>query len=247
MNLLNNAAKYTEPGGHIYLTAEQEGAAVVVTVTDTGIGIPSNKLPHLFEMFFQVDHSWERSAGGLGIGLTLVRRLVEMHGGTVEANSEGSGRGSEFSVRLPVVVVESPTLPLQEPDTDQPKPPIPCRILVVDDEWDSAELLAELLRLDGHEVHTAHDGVQAVEAAERLRPDVVLLDIGMPRLNGCEACRRIRKQPWGRDMTLIALTGWEQERDRQRTKEAGFDHHLVKPVDPIVLDKLLAGIPSTIG
>ena len=176
-----------------------------------------------------------------------MRRLVEMHGGTVEANSEGPGKGSQFSVRLPVVVLEGPTLPPLESSTDQPKPPIPCRILVVDDEWDSAELLAALLRLDGHEVHTAHDGVEAVEAAERLRPDVVLLDIGMPRLNGCDACRRIREQPWGRDMTLIALTGWEQEQDRQRTKEAGFDHHLVKPVDPIALDRSLAGAQPTMA
>ncbi len=195
LNLLNNAAKYTERGGRIWLTAERQGSEVVVRVKDTGMGIPAEKLPRLFEMFFQVDRTLERSQGGLGIGLSLVRRLVELHGGRVEARSDGVGKGSEFIVRLPVLVDEADgDAGAAGPMATARRRPPARRILVVDDNRDSADSLAMLLRLTGNEVHTAYDGVDGVEAAERLRPDVVLLDIGMPKLNGYDACRRIREQ-----------------------------------------------------
>jgi PAS domain S-box-containing protein len=240
VNLLNNAAKYTERWGRIGLTAAEERGEVVVRVKDTGVGIPAEKLPRLFDIFFQVDRTLERSQGGLGIGLSLVRRLVELHGGTVEAFSEGVGRGSEFSVRLPVLA-DKPK-PAQPPESGGKggKATAGRRILLVDDNRDSADSLAMLLRLTGNEVHTAYDGVDGVETAARVRPDVVVLDIGMPKLNGYDACRRIRNEPWGTDMLLIALTGWGQEEDRRRTVEAGFDAHVVKPVDPDAILKLLA-------
>ncbi len=238
-NLLNNAAKYTERGGRIWLTVERQGSEAVVRVKDTGIGIPADSLPHLFEMFTQIDRSLERSQGGLGIGLTLVKRLTEMHGGTVEVHSDGPDRGSEFTVRLPVANVR-PAAP-QEPNSagDRTAASRQLKILVVDDNVDSATSLSMMLRIHGHDVRTAHDGVQAVEMAEAFRPDAVLLDIGLPKRNGYEAARCIRQQPWGKPMRLIALTGWGQEEDRRRSKEAGFDRHLVKPVDPAVLETLL--------
>lgn len=239
LNLLNNAAKYTEPGGHIWLTAEQHGSEVVVRVKDNGVGIPAEKLPHLFEMFFQVDRTMGRSQGGLGIGLSLVRRLVELHGGRVEARSEGVGKGSEFIVRLPVLVEKPRSLQSQGSSGDGNTKATARRILVVDDNRDSADSLSMLLRMTGHQVHTAYDGVDGVEAAERFRPDVVLLDIGMPNLSGEDVCRRIRAETWGNGMTLIALTGWGQHEDRRRTMEAGFDAHMVKPVDTSALIKLL--------
>ena len=238
LNLLNNAAKFTEPGGRIWLSAERQAGDVLVRVKDSGVGIAAEKLPRLFDIFFQVDKTREQSQGGLGIGLSLVRRLVELHGGRVEAHSEGVGKGSEFIVRLPALV-EQPSQ-AQDP-SDNGKPKLAARrILVVDDNRDSADSLAMLLRLIGNEVHAAYDGMQGVEAAEQFRPEVVLLDIGMPRLNGEDACRRIRAEPWGQEMMLIALTGWGQEGDRRRFKEAGFDHHMTKPVEPAVLLKLLA-------
>ncbi len=239
LNLLNNAAKYTERGGRIWLTAERQGDEVAVRVKDTGIGIPAEKLPRLFEMFYQVDRTLERAQGGLGIGLSLVRRLVELHGGRVEARSDGVGKGSEFIVRLPVLV-EKPEPPRQGQSANGAAKATALRILVVDDNRDSADSLAMLLRITGNEVHTAYDGVEGVEAAGRLRPDVVLLDIGMPRLNGYDACRRIRAEAWGKGMVLVAMTGWGQDEDRRRTVEAGFDTHLVKPVDPTALTALLA-------
>jgi PAS domain S-box-containing protein len=246
-NLLTNAAKYTERGGRIRLTAEREASDVVVRVRDTGVGIPPEKLPRLFEMFFQVDRTLERSQGGLGIGLSLVRRLVEMHGGTVEARSEGVGRGSEFTVRLPILC-EQPSLPQSRNSCGDGGTKAPGRrILVVDDNRDSADSLAMLLGLSGHEVHTAYDGLEGIESAERVRPEVVLLDIGMPRLNGYDACRRIREQPWGKDVLLIAMTGWGQDEDRRRTVEAGFDAHLVKPVDPQTLMRLLTELRVMAG
>lgn len=236
-NLINNACKYSEAGGRIELSAECRDGEVTVRVKDTGIGIPPEKLGSIFEMFAQVDHSLERMQGGLGIGLTLVKQLVEMHDGSVTAHSDGLGRGSEFVVRLPL---------LNEPQTDEsPAEDRATRarsrrcILVVDDNRDSAESLAMLLDLSGNETRVAYDGLQAVEAAERFRPDLVLLDIGLPKLNGYEVCQRIRREPWGKDMTIVAVSGWGQEQDRLRSQEAGFDHHVVKPVDLAVLTELL--------
>jgi PAS domain S-box-containing protein len=238
LNLLNNAAKYTEPNGRIWLRAEREGDTAVVRVQDTGVGVSPDKLPLLFEMFYQVDRSHERSKGGLGIGLALVRRLIEAHGGTVEARSAGVGRGSEFIVRLPVLT-DQPAEPSADTAVERPVSAESARILVVDDNRDSADSLTAFLRLTGNDVYSAYDGVEAIEAAERHRPDVVLLDIGMPGMNGEEACRRIRSEPWGADMMLIALTGWGQEEDRRRTAAAGFDAHLVKPIDPADVMALL--------
>jgi CheY-like chemotaxis protein len=212
---------------------------VVVSVKDTGIGIPPDKLTNIFDMFSQVDRSLEKSQGGLGIGLTLVRRLVEMHDGRVDACSEGIGRGSEFVVRLPVAMEAS----VPQRDHGEPAAPkSPLRILIVDDNRDGADSLAMMLRLMGNETATAYDGQEGVDLALRFRPDVTLLDIGLPKLNGYEAARRIREQPWGKHPALIAVTGWGQDEDRRRSHDAGFDHHLVKPVDPAALMKLLAGL-----
>jgi CheY-like chemotaxis protein len=226
----------------VWLTVEQDRAYAVIRVRDNGIGIAADQLPRLFEMFMQVDTSQERSREGLGIGLTLVKTLVEMQDGTVEAHSEGPGRGSEFVIRLPTVA-EMPR-PLPRETAAEPLPAVRRRILVVDDNEDAAEWLATVLRLHGHETHVAHDGLEAVTTAERIRPDAVLLDIGLPRLDGYEACRRIRAQSRGRDLLLVALTGWGQDEDRQESRDAGFDAHLVKPVDDEVLLKLLASLPS---
>lgn len=241
LNLLNNAAKYTDQGGRIWVTAEQRNNHVQIRVKDTGIGIPEEMLPRVFEMFTQVDRSLERTEGGLGIGLTLVKRLVEMHGGTVEARSDGPGEGSQFIVCLPLAE-EITDQRLLEPIGDPEKfvTPVTRRILVVDDNWDAAESLVMLLRMMGNEVHTAQDGLEAVAIAAEVRPDVVLLDIGLPRLNGYEVARRIREQVGGREMVLVALTGWGQEEDRRRSTEAGFDHHLTKPVDFATLQQLIA-------
>jgi PAS domain S-box-containing protein len=238
-NLLNNSAKYTERGGRIWLTAAREGGDVIVAVRDTGIGIPADALPAVFDLFSQVDRSMERSTGGLGIGLALVKGLVEMHGGTVEAASPGQGRGSTFTVRLPVLE-SRPAPPAGRPVEESPgSSGSKRRILVVDDNLDSAASMATMLRLLGNEVRTARDGIEAVELAEQFRPQVILMDIGMPKLNGYEAARRIREQPWGRGMAVIALTGWGQEVDRAKSREAGCDGHLVKPVDLPDLEKLL--------
>ena len=237
-NLLTNACKYTEPGGKIALTVVREERDIAISIRDTGVGIPTEKLQHVFEMFAQIHQSIERSQGGLGIGLTLVRRLVEMHGGSVSAFSEGIDRGSEFIVRLPMIADEMRNTSLQSNSKEMARMPA-RRILVVDDNRDSALSLALLLKVAGNETFTANDGLEAVEAAERLLPDVILLDIGLPRLNGYEAARRIREQAWGEKIVLIALTGWGQEEDRRKSNEAGFNSHLVKPVDHAVLSKLL--------
>jgi PAS domain S-box-containing protein len=235
-NLLNNAGKFTDKGGRIRVSVEPDGDHVVIRVADNGIGIAAADQPRLFEMFAQVDTSLERSRDGLGIGLTLVKTLVEMHGGTVDVRSDGPGRGSEFTIRLPVVASASrPAAPAAPPISA-----VGRRILIVDDNEDGAASLAMLLQFGGHETYAARDGREAIEAAERLRPDAVLLDIGLPGLNGYEVCRRIRQQPWGKGLMLVALTGWGQDEDRRRSKEAGFDAHMVKPVDPEVLLKLLA-------
>jgi CheY-like chemotaxis protein len=241
LNLLNNAAKYSDRGGRIWLRAERQGSNVVVSVRDTGIGIPAEQLPRIFEMFSQVDHSLEKSQGGLGIGLTLVRQFVEMHGGSVEARSEGPGRGSEFLVRLPIV--EDACVARRTNGEEAGKASL--RILIVDDNRDGADSLAMMLKFTGNDTRTAYDGEDAVSAAALFRPDVILMDIGMPRLNGNEACRRIREQTWQRQPIIIAQTGWGQEGDRQRTQDAGFDFHLVKPVDVASLMKLLVGLKAS--
>jgi len=241
-NLLDNAAKYTPREGHIALRVELETDTVVVRVTDTGIGIAREQLPHLFDMFYQANRSYDQSQGGLGIGLTLVRRLVEMHGGTVEARSAGKNQGSEFTVNLPVLSEQheqQQTVSVLEKAT-----PASRRILVVDDYGESADTLADLLRLDGNDVEIAHDGLEALETAATFRPAVVLLDVAMPKLNGYDAARKIREQPWGKNMVLIAVTGWGQARDRQRSREAGFDAHLTKPVDYPVLVRMLAELSA---
>ncbi len=244
-NLLTNSAKYTEPSGHIELTVEAQGSDVVVRVADDGVGIPKDKLDAIFEMFTQVEQCSERSQGGLGIGLNLVRGLVEMHGGRVEAHSDGPGKGSEFIVRLPALV-SSGQRPLRGDDgTGDPQRGAAYRILVVDDNTDGALTLAMMLRLMGHETRSAHDGQEALETAEAFRPDVILLDIGLPKLNGYQVARRIREQPWGAGVVLIAQTGWGHEEDKRRSKQAGFNFHMVKPVDPAALEKLLAGLLLT--
>jgi signal transduction histidine kinase len=242
-NLLNNAAKYTERGGGIWLTAEQQEHEAVVTVRDTGIGIPAEMLPRIFEMFTQGERLQGRAQGGLGIGLTLAKRIVELHGGTIMAHSDGPGHGSTFIVRLPVIRESSPAQPRARPERERTAPSARRRILVVDDERLSAASWGKLLQNAGHEIRTAHDGFEAVEVSEEFRPDVVLLDIGLPKLDGYEVAQRIRHQPWGQGMVLIALTGWGEETDRQRSTAAGFDHHLVKPVDPSTLLHLLASLP----
>ena len=243
-NLLTNSAKYTERGGHISLTAERSGEDVVVSVRDNGIGIPRESLPTIFDMFSQVDRSIERSTGGLGIGLALVKALVEMHGGTVTAQSEGQGKGSTFTVSLPTLVAPH-SFPSDAGSASERTAPGPKRrILVVDDNHDSARSMARVLALLGNEVRTAHDGLEAVKTVEEFRPGVVLMDVGMPRLNGFEATRRIREQPWGQAVRVIALTGWGQDADRVQSRAAGCDGHLVKPVDLADLERLLADLEA---
>jgi PAS domain S-box-containing protein len=244
-NLLSNAAKFTDKGGRIRLTVAHEDGQAVMRVEDNGIGIAAEHLERIFEMFAQLDTSLERSRDGLGIGLTLVKTLVEMHGGSIEVHSEGVGRGSRFVVRLPVMTGAVEAVPV--PPAAAPAPAVARRVLIVDDNEDGAESLAMMLQLGGHETHTAHDGLDAVAAAERLRPHAVLLDIGLPGLNGYEVCRRIRENPWGKDLVLVAVTGWGQEADRARSRDAGFDAHIVKPVDPEALMKLLSDLPTSTG
>jgi CheY-like chemotaxis protein/anti-sigma regulatory factor (Ser/Thr protein kinase) len=244
-NLLNNACKFSREGGQIWLTVTSREREVAIAVRDEGVGIPEDKLKSVFDLFVQLDRELERTGGGLGIGLTLVKRIVRMLGGTVTAHSEGPGRGSEFVVHLPVVTEhrrERRAYPSPEP-----VPVATHRILVVDDNVDAASSLSALLRITGNDTEMAHDGLEAVEAAARLRPDVVLLDIGLPRLNGYDACRRIRLLPGGNNMVLIAMTGWGQESDRLRSRQAGFDHHMVKPVDFAALMKAIAETRASRG
>jgi PAS domain S-box-containing protein len=236
-NLLNNAAKYTDPGGRIMLHAErEEGGTVAISVRDTGSGISADLLPRVFEPFIQADTTLERTQGGLGIGLTLVRRLTELHGGRVEVHSEGPGMGSEFVVHLPTVAA-----PVVEPPDAQKQAPGPTsrRVLVVDDNADAARSLASVLEMLGHQIRTVFDGAAAVAAVQEERPEVVILDIGLPKMDGYEVARRIRSVPGGKDMMLIALTGYGQSEDKRRAQEAGFDDHLVKPVDPGILERLI--------
>jgi PAS domain S-box-containing protein len=244
-NLLTNSAKYTRRGGQIWLAAEGRGPDVFVSVRDNGIGIPAESLRSIFDMFSQVDRSIERSTGGLGIGLALVRGLVGMHGGTVTAESAGVGKGSTFTVRLPALLARPERVTDDEPQRGWAANVPGRRILVVDDNQDSARSMATVLKLRGNEVRTAHDGIEAVAAAEEFRPEVILMDVGMPRLNGYEATGRIRGQPWGRSVTIIALTGWGQEGDRVQSREAGCDGHLVKPVDFRDLEKLLTALTGS--
>jgi signal transduction histidine kinase len=246
-NLLHNAAKYTDEKGHISIRLhrlERDGhEEVQIRVKDTGVGIPAEMMPSVFEMFTQVDRTLHRSQGGLGIGLALVRELAEMHGGRVEGFSEGLGKGSEFTLTLPLrrdLQAESAARAELEAVRRAPlRTGSPCRVLVVDDNRDAAQSLAVMLRLSGAEVETANDGTQALRLAERFRPEIVLLDLGMPGLTGFDVASQIRAQPWGRAMLLVAQTGWGQDGDRRRAREAGFDLHLTKPVDHAALMKLM--------
>jgi PAS domain S-box-containing protein len=238
LNLLNNAARYTPPRGRIELTVERSESCAMVSVKDNGIGISTDLLPRVFEPFAQADASLERSDGGLGIGLTLVERLVALHGGTVEARSEGVGQGSTFVVRMPIAPEVEMSLTQAAPAARNAF--AARRILIVDDNRDAADSLGMLLKMLGNQVRTARDGLEAVGAAEEFHPDVVLLDIGLPKLNGYEAARRIRAQRGGDGMLLVAMTGWGQPEDRRRSREAGFDHHMTKPVEFNDVKELLA-------
>jgi signal transduction histidine kinase len=239
-NILHNAAKFTPKGGVIELKAERDGDDVVLHIVDNGTGISADALPRVFELFSHTDRRLDHASTGLGVGLALVRRLVDMHGGQVTAASEGPGHGTEVKVRLPLLE----PLPKHEGLTIHPASTHgmpPRRILVVDDNVDAADALAMLLRLSGHDAVTAFDGVEALGVAQTFRPDVVLLDIGMPRLDGYGTARAMRAEPWGRDLKLVALTGWGQQKDRDRTVEAGFDAHLVKPVATEQLMEIIRG------
>jgi CheY-like chemotaxis protein len=237
-NLLNNAAKYTPNGGQITVRAERRGANVVVSVRDNGAGIRPEVLASVFDPFVQGERSYSRAQGGLGIGLTLARSIVLLHGGNIEARSAGVGQGSEFIVRLPLP--QSAVASASEAPARPQTRIAGQRILVVDDNVDAAESLGVLLRCLGAEVLTAHDGPAALEAFRSAKPAAAVLDIGMPGMDGCEVARRVRAQPDGGDITLIALTGWGNDEDRRRSREAGIDHHLVKPVDLQALEELLA-------
>jgi PAS domain S-box-containing protein len=245
-NLLTNAAKYTEPQGHIQLTVRREGQQAVLSVRDDGIGIASDMLPEIFELFVQADHSSTRSQGGLGVGLTLVKNLVEMHGGSVEARSAGLGQGSDFIVCLPSVVESIPAVPVHNvPQMSDSESKL--RLLVVDDNKDAASSLAALLRLQGHDVRIANCGAGALETVVDFKPDLVMLDIGMPEMDGYEVSRRMRKTPGLENTVLAALTGWGQVEDRQRSADAGFDHHLMKPPEPTALEKLLSDVKRALS
>ena len=239
VNLLTNAAKYTESGGRVTVSAAREGGEVTFRVGDNGVGIAADQLPRMFDLFAQGDRSLDRSEGGLGIGLTLVRALAELHGGSVTATSQGAGRGSEFVVRLPAAGPAEPDPAPEAPARDRAVDG--SRVLVVDDNADAARGLARLLNRLGHAVRVAHGGPEAIEAAREHRPGVVLLDIGLPGMDGYEVAARLRGEPCCRGALLIAVTGYGQERDRRRAEESGFDHHMVKPVDYDHLIKLLAG------
>jgi CheY-like chemotaxis protein/two-component sensor histidine kinase len=237
-NLLHNAAKYTNEGGHISLETRARDGRAEIVVRDTGIGISQESIAHIFELFTQVPTERVATTGGLGIGLALVRALIELHGGEVSAASGGEGQGSEFTVRLPLFAGGKSSD--VERDTGQdPVMQVRRNILIADDNQDALESLALMLRMEGHEVHCASDGEEALALAGERRPEIVVLDVGMPKLDGCEVARRIRAESWGRKAVLVALTGWGQDVDRRRSREAGFDMHLVKPVDPATLCDML--------
>jgi signal transduction histidine kinase len=239
-NLLHNAAKYTGEGGHIVLAFRQAGDMAEICVRDSGIGISQESMPRIFELFTQIPSERSSTGGGLGIGLALVRALVELHGGEISAASDGLERGSEFTVRLPLFTPE-----VDSRESEQKAPaagnnvPVRRNILIADDNQDALESLALMLRLEGHEVFCASDGEEALALAGQRKPEIVVLDVGMPKLDGCEVARRIRAESWGRGAILVALTGWGQEVDRRRSREAGFDMHLVKPVDPATICDML--------
>jgi PAS domain S-box-containing protein len=244
-NLLHNAAKYTDKGGRIALHARRDGGRAIVSVSDTGIGIAPEMLPRIFGLFMQGDSTHKESRGGLGVGLSLVKQLIEGHGGSVEARSKGAGRGSEFVITLPVLDLpradgSRPTESSRAGDGPRHPESARHRVLVVDDNADAVESLATLIRLMGHDCDTALDGEEAIAIARSYAPDTILLDIGMPGINGYDACRAIRKEEWGREIFMVALTGWGQAEDRERTRTAGFDMHIVKPAEPSVLLELLA-------
>jgi CheY-like chemotaxis protein/anti-sigma regulatory factor (Ser/Thr protein kinase) len=243
-NLLNNAAKYTDPTGHIWLTVAQEGAEALISVRDTGIGISAEMLPRIFDMFMQADRSIDRSLGGLGVGLTVARRLVELHGGSINAASDGVGKGSTFTVRIPLSAAQPEAAEnLATRGTEAPAGTSRLRVLVADDNRDAAESLAALLRMVGHEVRVAYDGVEAVGVASEYRPDAVVLDIGMPKMNGFDVAKKLRAEAMGNEITIIAVSGWGQDADKHRSRESGIDHHLVKPLEPSSLLRLLASNP----
>jgi PAS domain S-box-containing protein len=241
-NLLNNAAKYSPTPGPIWLTARREGTDAIVRIRDEGMGIPADMLSTIFELFVQSNRTMARSEGGLGIGLTLVRRIVELHGGSVRASSAGAGKGSEFEVRLPVLVRKETPKPAAGPEETQAatRPIDRHRVLVVEDNVYAAKSFATLLRLDGHEVQIAHDGPMALQMAQSFQPEVILLDIGLPGIDGYEVARRLRQREEFRATRIIAMTGYGQPEDRRRSKEAGIDDHLVKPVKIDVVRSLLA-------
>lgn len=240
-NLLNNAAKYTNRGGKIWLDARCDDGELVVSVRDTGIGIPPEALSSVFEMFTQLHPSLGKEQGGLGIGLMLVKQLLGMHGGSIEAFSEGAGKGAEFIVRMPTAAAAAKAeAPGQEDDWRAASGG--CRILIADDNADAADSMGMMLRMMGNDVRIAYNGLEAIDEAVKFRPDVALLDIGMPQLNGYETARRLREYPWGKRMILIALTGWGQEDDKRKAAEAGFHQHFTKPVHPAELLKLIAGL-----
>jgi CheY-like chemotaxis protein/anti-sigma regulatory factor (Ser/Thr protein kinase) len=237
-NLLTNAAKYTPSGGKICLHVRRDADQVVVEVTDTGEGIPAEMIPKVFELFTQVGHTLDRSQGGLGIGLALVKQLVDMHGGTVTAVSRGAGQGSTFSVRLPLDRVRQspgPNVDALEMETGFPR----RRVLVVDDNVDAAESLSMVLKLDGHEVRAAHSGEEAMLLAKEFHPEIAFLDIGLPGLNGYDLARMIRGADELKDVVLVALTGWGSDEDKQKSKAAGFDYHLTKPIETSMMQEVL--------
>ena len=240
-NLLNNAAKYSEDGGTISVEARREALEAVVTVSDTGDGIAREQMAQLFKMFYRGSHSARRNQSGLGIGLPLVRRLLEMHSGRIEVESEGRGKGSRFTVRLPL----DPAQQLAPAAAEVKRPAVaPMTILVVDDNYDAAESMRMLLQEVGVEVRVAYDGPQALATFDACRPRMVLLDIGMPGMDGYEVARRLRASPHASRASLVALTGWGQDEDRKRVRAAGFDHHLVKPADLGTLQSLITSIQA---
>jgi CheY-like chemotaxis protein/anti-sigma regulatory factor (Ser/Thr protein kinase) len=245
-NLIENAAKYTEPGGRIRVSLSQEDGNEVVRVEDTGIGIPAEELPRVFDLFSQVRVHQGKNAEGLGIGLAIVRTLVELHGGTVDAASYGLGHGSTFTIRLPVFdEATSRPAPGDRPQDESKESHPYRRVLIVDDNEDIADALAVFLSLEGHQTWTAHDGLQAIEIAKATELDLVLMDLGMPGLDGIETAKRIRTIPGRERLRMAVLTGWGQESDRTRTREAGFDWHLVKPINTTLLSELVAKLGQT--